>query len=134
MSQEPIDRGRTTSDRDVNFGATVYDAEGEKLGEVRGFDEHGFYVTATEGVEGLPLGHDRTEGTLGEADLMWGCWRRSFPRRARPVAPRRRTCTTGRRTDGRGQSHGDRFRQSLPLARPRGGNSNSSRSGRSLTL
>jgi len=74
MSQEPIDRGRTTSDRDVNFGATVYDAEGEKLGEVRGFDEHGFYVTATEGVEGLPLGHDRTEGTLGEADLMWRCW------------------------------------------------------------
>ncbi len=70
MSQEPIDR--ETTDRAINFGATVYDADGDELGEVRGFDEHGFYVSAAD--DALSIDHERTEGTLGEAELMWRCW------------------------------------------------------------
>jgi len=55
----------------VDLGTAVYDEDGEKLGTVRGFDEHGFYITATADVEALT---DETVGT-GHADaLMWRCW------------------------------------------------------------
>ena len=42
---------RTTTD--VGFEQSVYGDEGTELGTVRGFDEHGFYVTVTDGVEAL---------------------------------------------------------------------------------
>ena len=42
---------RTTTD--VGLGQSVYGDEGTELGTVRGFDEHGFYVTVTDGVEAL---------------------------------------------------------------------------------
>ncbi len=57
----------------VAFGHTVYDDEGRKLGRVRGFDEHGFYVTTDEGIEALSSEHVTT-GEAGEAELMWRCW------------------------------------------------------------
>lgn len=57
--------------RQVQVGKTVYDAEGEKLGVVRGFDQHGFYVTADSEVETLADGPKRQ----GQSDaLMWRCW------------------------------------------------------------
>jgi rubrerythrin len=57
----------------VSFGTTVYDEDGTELGRVRGFDEHGFYVTTDEGMAGLSREH-LTAGNPGEATLMWRCW------------------------------------------------------------
>lgn len=56
----------------VSFGTRVYDDEGNELGRIRGFDEHGFYVTAEEGIESLSGEHLAT-GSTGEA-VMWRCW------------------------------------------------------------
>jgi len=59
---------------DVRFGTKVYGADGELLGHVRGFDEHGFYVTAEDGAEGWSIEHARAGHDFGEAELMWRCW------------------------------------------------------------
>ena len=59
---------------DVRFGTKVYTDDGELLGHVRGFDEHGFYVTAEDGVEGWSIEHSRAGHDFGEAELMWRCW------------------------------------------------------------
>jgi rubrerythrin len=59
---------------EVQFGTTVYTEDGEALGTVRGFDEHGFYVTAEDGVEALSIEHVRSGHEFGEAELMWRCW------------------------------------------------------------
>ena len=56
------------------FGETVYDEDGNELGRVRGFDEHGFYVTLEEGLEGLSEEHVTSGHEFGEAELMWRCW------------------------------------------------------------
>jgi len=56
------------------FGQAVYDDSGNELGRVRGFDEHGFYVTLEDGVEGLSEEHIRAGHEFGEAELMWRCW------------------------------------------------------------
>jgi len=58
----------------VRFGTNVYDEDGNRLGHVRGFDEHGFYVTAEDGVEGMSIGHIRSGYEFGSAELMWRCW------------------------------------------------------------
>jgi len=60
-----------TEGKQVDIGTTVYDDDGEPLGMIRGFDEHGFYITANDDVEVL------SEDTVGSehADaLMWRCW------------------------------------------------------------
>jgi len=57
----------------IAFGHEVYDEEGRTLGTIRGFDEHGFYVTMEEGIEALSDEHV-TAGEPGEATLMWRCW------------------------------------------------------------
>mgnify|MGYP000521090897 CR=1 FL=1 len=38
------------ADRRISFGESVYDADGNHIGSVRGLDEHGFYVSTAEGV------------------------------------------------------------------------------------
>lgn len=58
---------------DLGFGQDVYDEEGNRLGTVRGFDEHGFYVTTEEGIAELSREHLST-GQAGGAELMWRCW------------------------------------------------------------
>jgi len=60
-----------TEETRVEFGQAVYTDEGAKLGVVRAFDEHGFYVTVGEGVETTD---DDRPGMRGEADIMWRCW------------------------------------------------------------
>lgn len=57
-----------------SFGQTVYDDEGNELGRIRGFDEHGFYVTLDEGIEGFSEEHVTSGHEWGEAELMWRCW------------------------------------------------------------
>lgn len=58
---------------EVDLGEAVYDGAGNRLGTVRGFDEHGFYVTVEEGIRALSAEHV-TAGAAGEAELMWRCW------------------------------------------------------------
>jgi rubrerythrin len=57
--------------RTVENGTTIYDEEGNELGTVRGFDEHGFYVTAVDGIELLP---DGTLSSDNREAVMWRCW------------------------------------------------------------
>ncbi|MFB6218830.1 MAG: rubredoxin-like domain-containing protein [Halobacteriaceae archaeon] len=57
----------------IDIGEAVYDADGERLGTVRGFDESGFVVTTLEGIEALSVKHERSTGTVGEAELAWRC-------------------------------------------------------------
>jgi hypothetical protein len=64
----------TTADsEDLAFGQTVYDEDGSPLGTIRGFDQHGFYVSVEDGIESLSDEH-RTTSNAGEAELMWRCW------------------------------------------------------------
>ena len=58
---------------EYSFGQTVYDEDGDALGTIRGFDEHGFYVTVEDGIEALSSEHVST-GAAGQAELMWRCW------------------------------------------------------------
>ena len=59
---------------EIAFGNEVFDEDGRRLGTIRGFDEHGFYVTMDDGIEALS-GEHVTAGEPGEATLMWRCWR-----------------------------------------------------------
>ncbi|WP_254532231.1 anaerobic ribonucleoside-triphosphate reductase [Natrinema gelatinilyticum] len=58
---------------DIDFGETVYDANGNELGQVRGFDRGGFFVTTREGIEAMSVEHARAGHEFGEAELMWRC-------------------------------------------------------------
>lgn len=64
---------RTEDAIDVGLGEAVFDGDGNQLGTIRGFDEHGFYVTTKEGIEALSAEHV-TAGAAAEAELMWRCW------------------------------------------------------------
>lgn len=59
--------------RMVHPGETVFDADGNEIGTVRGFDEHGLYVTTQAGVEALSVIHERAGHEFGEAELLWRC-------------------------------------------------------------
>ena len=58
---------------EVDFGQTVYDEDGEALGNVRGLEEGGFFVSTREGVESLSVEHSRAGHEFGEGELMWRC-------------------------------------------------------------
>lgn len=57
----------------VKLGETVYNSDGEALGEARGVAEAGFFVSTREGVERLNIEHARSGHDFGEAELMWRC-------------------------------------------------------------
>jgi rubrerythrin len=61
----------TDSFASVTAGQSVYDAEGNELGKVRGVDEDGFYVRSEFG-EGMSL--DEARDIFGKAYVMWRCW------------------------------------------------------------
>ena len=63
----------TASGRRITFGETVYDAEGERLGTVRGLDEYGFYVSTAEGVVAMSVEHE-AESKAGIKELHGRCW------------------------------------------------------------
>jgi len=60
------------TETDLGFGQAVFDEEGNRLGTVRGFDEHGFYVTTEDGIVAMSGEHLTTSD--GEGELMWRCW------------------------------------------------------------
>ena len=55
--------------RQVKFGQTVYDGDGNELGRVRNLDDGGFYVTNQEGVSTS----EQAQSKAGEKTLMWRC-------------------------------------------------------------
>lgn len=52
------------------MGEPVFNEEGDKLGEIRGFDDAGFYVTMRESYEAMSVEHTRSGKAFGEATLM----------------------------------------------------------------
>ena len=67
-----MDRSEET-DVDVTFGTEIYDQKGNRLGAVRGFDEHGFFVSTDDGITALS-GEHISSGIAGEAELTWRCY------------------------------------------------------------
>ena len=55
--------------RQVKFGQTVYDGDGNELGRVRNLDDGGFYVTTEAGVST----REQAESKAGEKTLVWRC-------------------------------------------------------------
>jgi len=64
--------GQESRHRSIDIGRAVYSQDGDLLGTVRGLDEHGFYVTAADGV--AVLSGDATPGSTTDDVLMWRCW------------------------------------------------------------
>ena len=60
-----------TDRKQVDLGTTVYDTDGDQLGTIYGFDEHGFYITAADGVMVLS---EETVSSEHAAALTWRCW------------------------------------------------------------
>jgi len=60
-------------DTQLGFGTALYTDDGTEVGQVRGFDEDGFYVTVRDGLEGLSVEHVRSGKNFGEAHLTWRC-------------------------------------------------------------
>ncbi|RBI63174.1 hypothetical protein DMJ13_01080 [halophilic archaeon] len=58
---------------EIGLGDVVYDSNRNVLGEVRGFDSSGFYVTMRDGYEAMSVEHSRSGHEFGEAELMWRC-------------------------------------------------------------
>ena len=71
--ETPEDEERQQQTVAVKLGETVYNSDGEVLGEARGIAEAGFFVSTREGVERLSIEHARSGHGFGEAELMWRC-------------------------------------------------------------
>lgn len=56
----------------VSIGASLYDEEGDLVGEVRGFDDSGVYVS-TDGFDPSSVSHETVTKEAGEGELMWRC-------------------------------------------------------------
>jgi hypothetical protein len=70
--------------RRVQFGQTVYDADGEKLGRVRDVQESGFYATTVEGVS--TASQAERQGRGEDATVALRRVRRDRRYRGRPAA------------------------------------------------
>jgi hypothetical protein len=57
----------------IGLGEPVYNADGEQLGEVRGVEEGGFFVSSRDGIARMSIEHARSGQSFGEAELMWRC-------------------------------------------------------------
>lgn len=58
---------------ELSFGQTLYTEDGEPVGEIRGLEEGGVFVTVREGAEAYSIEHARSGHDLGNAELMWRC-------------------------------------------------------------
>lgn len=57
----------------VDPGETLYTDEGDPVGEVRGVEEGGLFVTVRSGIESLSIEHARSGHAMGIGHLMWRC-------------------------------------------------------------
>jgi rubrerythrin len=58
---------------ELSFGQTLYEESGKPVGQIRGIEEGGVFVTTREGVEAMSIQHTRSGHSFGEAELMWRC-------------------------------------------------------------
>lgn len=68
-----ITEGDEASTPDVSLGTTLYTADGEPVGTVRGLEERGMFVTTRDDIKSLSIEHARTGHAFGEGELMWRC-------------------------------------------------------------
>ena len=73
--ERPTDERENLDDEQgtVTFGETLYTEDGSPVGEVRGIDESGVFVTLRDEAEELTLERARSDRESGEADLVWRC-------------------------------------------------------------
>jgi len=57
----------------ISLGEKMYNEDGEEVGQVRGYEKGGFFVSTRDGVEQLSIEHVRSGHDFGEAHLMWRC-------------------------------------------------------------
>lgn len=57
----------------VRPGQTVYTRDGTAIGDVRGLDRGGMFVSVRDGIESLSIEHARSGQCFGEAELVWRC-------------------------------------------------------------
>ena len=57
----------------IDPGETLYTADGQAVGTVRGIEDGGVFVTFRDGVESLSVEHARSGHQFGEGELMWRC-------------------------------------------------------------
>ena len=65
--------GRESTERVVGVGQTLYTADGQPVGTVRGVDEDGLFVSARDDVGSFSVEHVRAGRAFGEAELIWRC-------------------------------------------------------------
>jgi hypothetical protein len=71
--ETPEKEGEELNRVGVEPGETLYSEDGTPVGEVRGVEEGGLFVTVRDGVESLSIEHARSGQAFGEAELMWRC-------------------------------------------------------------
>ena len=71
--ETPAEEGEEVDDHGVTPGDTLYTEDGIPVGEVRGVEEGGLFVSLREGAENLSIEHARSGQAFGEAELMWRC-------------------------------------------------------------
>ena len=71
--ETPAEEGEEVDDHGVTPGDTLYTEDGIPVGEVRGVEEGGLFVSLREGAENLSIEHARSGQSFGEAELVWRC-------------------------------------------------------------
>jgi rubrerythrin len=71
--ETPNGDGAEVDSIEVGPGQTLYTDDGDPVGEVRGIEEAGLFVSVREGVEALSIEHARSGQSFGKAELMWRC-------------------------------------------------------------
>ena len=71
--ETPEEDGEEIEPMDVSIGETLFSENGTAVGNVRGIEECGLFVSFRNGIEALSIEHARSGQSFGEAELMWRC-------------------------------------------------------------
>ena len=73
--ERPTDDSEEVDDEHgaLAFGETLYTEDGTPVGEVRGIDESGVFVTFREGTKRFAVERGRSGHEFGETELVWRC-------------------------------------------------------------
>jgi len=71
--EQPSEEGEEQAAESISLGEKMYNEDGEEVGQVRGYEKGGFFVSTRDGVEQLSIEHVRSGHDFGEAHLMWRC-------------------------------------------------------------
>jgi len=71
--ETPEEDGEEIEPVNVGPGETLFTDDGTAVGEVRGIEQGGLFVSLRDGSEALSIEHARSGQSFGEAELMWRC-------------------------------------------------------------